>query len=190
MRVYSCYFSSGDPFEVFETQILLLEEILSEAVGRSLIGGDFNSKSPKWGETRLNRRGILVGEMVARNDLIVLNQNKETRSGGGGVNIINLTIAAPRLASRVGDWSVLKETTLSDYRCIEFNLEQQRQAVDKGRGNEERNPSWNTRPLCRERHRAHLETTRLIDELGCVEPAGSLEATVRSTRQKVLAPCD
>ena len=84
MRVYSCYFSSGDPFEVFETQILLLEEILSEAVGRSLIGGDFNSKSPKWGETRLNRRGILVGEMVARNDLIVLNQNKETRSGGGG----------------------------------------------------------------------------------------------------------
>ena len=47
VRVYSCYFSPNDPFEVFETQILLLEKSLSEAVGRSLIGGDFNSKSPE-----------------------------------------------------------------------------------------------------------------------------------------------
>ena len=73
VRVYSCYFSPNDPFEVFETQILLLEEILSEAVGRCLIGGDFNSKSPEWGEARLNKRGFLVGKMDARNDLIVLN---------------------------------------------------------------------------------------------------------------------
>ena len=50
MRVYSCYFSASDPFEVFETQILLLEESLSEAFGRSLIRGDFNSKSPEIGE--------------------------------------------------------------------------------------------------------------------------------------------
>ena len=76
----------GDPFEVFETQILLLEESLSEAFERSLIGGDFNSMSPEWGEARLDRRGILVGEMVARNDLIVLNQGKgfTFRQGAGG----------------------------------------------------------------------------------------------------------
>ena len=47
VRVYSCYFSRSDSFEVFETQILLLEKSLSEAVGLSLIGGDFNSKSPE-----------------------------------------------------------------------------------------------------------------------------------------------
>ena len=58
MRVYSCYFSPGDPFDVFEIQILLLEESRREAIGRSLIGGDFNSKSPEWGEARLYRRGI------------------------------------------------------------------------------------------------------------------------------------
>ena len=77
MRVCSCYFSPSDPFEVFETQILLLEESLSEAVRQSPIGGDFNSKSPEWGKAHLDRRGILVGEIVARNDLIVLNQSKE-----------------------------------------------------------------------------------------------------------------
>ena len=80
VRLYSCYFSPGDPFEVFETQILLLEESLSENVRRSLIGGDLNSKPPEWGEARLDRRGIL-----------------------------------------------------SDHRCIEFNLEQRRKTVDKGR---------------------------------------------------------
>ena len=67
---YSCYFSPNDPFEVFETQIHLFEENLSEAVGWTLIGGDFISKSPEWGEVRLGRRGILVGEVVS----IVLNQ--------------------------------------------------------------------------------------------------------------------
>ena len=99
MGVYSCYFSPNDPFEVFETQILLLEESISEAVGRSLIGGDFNSKSSKWGEARLDRREILVGEMVARNDMTVLNQGKEfTFRRGAGGSIIDLTIAAPCLA--------------------------------------------------------------------------------------------
>ena len=55
--MYRCYSSPNDPFEVFETQILLL----SEAFGCSLIGGDFNIKSPEWGESSLDRRGILAG---------------------------------------------------------------------------------------------------------------------------------
>ena len=50
VRVYSCYFSPNDPFEVFEIQILLLEESFSKAVGRTLIEGVFNSKSPECGE--------------------------------------------------------------------------------------------------------------------------------------------
>ena len=66
---------------------------------------------------------------------------------------------------------------MSDHQGSEFDLEQQCQAVDKGRGSEGRSPSWNTRQLCRERLRVHLATTRLIDELGWVEPAGSLEHT-------------
>ena len=55
VRVYSCYFSPNDPFETFETQILLLEESLKEASGRSFIAGDFNSMSSEWGEARLDR---------------------------------------------------------------------------------------------------------------------------------------
>ena len=191
MCVYNCYFSPNDPFEVFETQILLLEVSISQAVGRSLIGGDFNSNSPEWGEARLDRRGILVGEMVARNDLVVLNQGRElTFRRGAGRSIIDLTIAAPCLASRIRDLSVLEVITLSDHQCIEFNLEQRCQTVDKGRGVEGRSPSWNTRRLSRKRLRENLEETRLIDKIGWVWPAGSFEATVRSAKQKVVAACD
>ena len=119
MRVYSCYFSPNDAFEVFETPILLLEGSFSEAVGQCLIG---------------------VTSIVSR--------------------------------------------PIGHHRCIEFSLEQRCQAVDKGSGGKGRSPSWNTRRFCRERLRIHLETTRLIEELGWVGPAGSLEDTVRLARRK------
>ena len=141
VRVYSCYFSPSDPFEIFETQILLLEASLKEASGRSLIAGDFNSKSPEWGEARLYRRGILVVEMVARNDLIVLNRGRDLtfRRGAGGL-IIDLTIAAPRLSSRIGDWCVLDVITLSDHQCIEFSIQERSHPVNTGRGGKVRSP--------------------------------------------------
>ena len=89
VRVCSCYFSPNDPFEIFETQILLLEESLREASGRSLIAGDFNSKLPECSEARLYRRGILVGEMAARNDhqcigFSILERINPVKSGRGG----------------------------------------------------------------------------------------------------------
>ena len=43
VHVYSCYFSPGDPLEVFKTQIHLLEESLSETTRRIVIASDFNS---------------------------------------------------------------------------------------------------------------------------------------------------
>ena len=69
------YFSSNDPFEIFEIQIFLFEKSFHEAVWRVLIAGDFNGKSLECGEVRLHRRGILVSEMVARNDPIVFNRD-------------------------------------------------------------------------------------------------------------------
>ena len=86
VRVYGCYFSPNDPFEIYEIQILLYEESLRDASGRSLLAGDFNSKSPEWGEALLDGSGNLVGEMVAENDLIVLNRCRDfTFRRGAGV---------------------------------------------------------------------------------------------------------
>ena len=141
VRVYSCYFSPNNPSEIFDTEILLLEESLKEASGRSLIADDFNSKSPEWEEARLDRRGIVVGEMVARNDLSVLNRGRDfTFRRGAGGSIIDLTIAAPCLASRIGDWCVLKVITLSDHQCIEFSIQEWSHPVNTGRGSKVREP--------------------------------------------------
>ena len=122
VRGYSCYFSPGDPLAVFET-------------GRILIAGDFNSKLPEWEETSLDRREILVSEMVSRNDLIVLNRGREMAFRRGAVGlIINLMFTALRLASRIGDWCVLSVTTLSDHQCIEFSIQEPSHPVNTGRG--------------------------------------------------------
>ena len=189
--MYTCYFSHDDPFEMFETQILLLEESLREACGRSLIAGDYNSKSPEWVEARLDRRVILVGEMVAKNELILLNRGRDlTFIRGAGGLIIDRTIVTPRLASRIGDWCVLEVITLSDHQCIEFSIQERSHLENTGRGGKVRSPSWNTRRLSKDKLREHLEKTRLIDELGWAGSAGSLEDTVRSARRKVVAACD
>ena len=88
----------------------------------------------------------MVGEMVARNYLIVLNRGRDLtfRRVAGG-SIIDLTIAAPRLASRIGDWSVIEVITLSDHWCIEFSTQERSRPVNTGRGGKVRSPSWNTK---------------------------------------------
>ena len=89
----------------------------------------------------------MVGEMVARNDLIVLNRSRDFtfRRGAGGGSIIDLTIAVPRLASRIGDWCVLEVLTLSDHQCIEFSIHERSHPVNVARGVKVRNPFWNTK---------------------------------------------
>ena len=191
VHVYSRYFSSNDPSEIFETQILLLEESLRKASGRSLIAGDFNSKSPEWREARLGRREVLVGEMVTRNDLIVLNRGRDYTFRRGAVgSIIVLTIAASRLPSRIGDWCVFEVITLTDHQCIEFSIQERSHPVNAGLGGKGRSPSWKTKRLSKDKLREHLEETRLIDELGWAKSAETLEDTVRAARRKVVAACD
>ena len=111
------------------------------------------------------------------------------RQAAGG-SIIDLTFAAPRLASRIVDWCVLQVINLSGNQCIEFNIQERSHPVNTGRGGKGRSPSWNTRRLSKDKLPKHLEGTRHIDELGWAKSAGSLEDTVRVARRKVVAACD
>ena len=74
------------------------EGSFSEAAGRTLIAGDFNSKLHTWGKSQLERKGVLFGEMVAGNKLLLLNRGGELtfrREARG--SIINLKFSTPRL---------------------------------------------------------------------------------------------
>ena len=79
--------------------------------------------------------------MVVRNYLIVLNRGRDFmfRRGAEG-SIIDLTIAVPRLASRIDDWRVLEVITLSDHQCIEFSIEERNHPVNTGRCGKVRSP--------------------------------------------------
>ena len=62
------------------------------------------------------------------------------RRGARG-SIIDLTFAALRLASRIGDWCVLEVMTLNDRRCIELSIEERSHPVNAGRGGKGRSLS-------------------------------------------------
>ncbi|XP_043472927.1 uncharacterized protein LOC122505400 [Leptopilina heterotoma] len=167
VRVYSCYFSPNDPLKKFEAEVQAFEESIKAFGGDVLIAGDFNSKSPEWGETRLDKRGTLVSDMVAANDLVVMNRGREfTFRRGVSGSIIDLTIASPRVARRFARWKVLDETTMSDHQYIEFIV-----AEKNPRGNirphiGHKSPSWNLRRLNREKLVESLADARAIHELG------------------------
>ena len=133
----------------------------------------------------------MVGEMAARNDLIVFNQGRDfTFRRGAGGSFIDLTFAAPSLSSGIVDWCVLQIITLSDHQCIEFSIRERSHPASSERGGKGRSPSWNTRRLSKDRLQKNLEETRLIDELDWAKSAGSLEDTVLAARRKMVAVCD
>ena len=54
----------------------------------------------------------------------------------------DLTIAAHRLVSKIGDWCVLEVTDLSVHQCIEFSMQEQSHPVNTGKGGKGRSPYW------------------------------------------------
>lgn len=191
VRIYSCYFSPNVHIGDFEANIQALEDSLRACSVDSLIVGDFNAKSPEWGETRLDRRGVLVNEMVARNDLIVVNRGQEfTFRRGAVASILDLTIASPRLARRIRDWGVLDEVTLSDHQYIEFTVSEDGPKRGSSRSSGRKRPSWNIRRLDVERLKESLEAARLIDELGWTKQPQGMEQIVSEARHAVIAACD
>ena len=124
MRIYSCYFSPNDHLNKLEAEIQDLEDSVRSTRKDVFMTGDFNSKSPQWGETRLDKRGTIVEEMVARSDLTVVNAGQVfTFTRGDSGSIIDLKIATAGVARRISDWNVLDKETLSDHRYIEFSID-------------------------------------------------------------------
>lgn len=67
-----------------------------------LIGGDFNAKSPMWGETKTDNREEKINEWTAEMDLVILNEGTEpTFVRGEAASIIDLTIVNQQVARMV-----------------------------------------------------------------------------------------
>lgn len=74
MCVFSVYVSPNCLIRAFESFLQGLQSCIRSTEGMVVIGGDFNSKSPMWGDPREDERGRILTEWVSSLSLCVLNE--------------------------------------------------------------------------------------------------------------------
>lgn len=130
LRVYSCYYSPNDSYDVFLKNLDDLEDSIRKTKGQLLMAGDFNSKSPEWGLNKLGKRGVAVSELMERNGLIVQNQRQTyTFRRGDTGSVVDLTFTNN---IKLHEWIVLEDITLSDHQYITYELRLRREKRAEG----------------------------------------------------------
>lgn len=161
VRIYSCYFSPNMHITDFESAINRLELSIRGANGNVLVGGDFNSKSPEWNSGSLDRRGIIVNEMIASLGLTVFNNgDSPTFRRGQSMSIIDITFGSYVFDNQLLNWRVLDEVTLSDHQYITFDITDRRAELRV----EAERPKWNVRKLNVDKFSSyirHVKETRM-----------------------------
>ncbi|XP_033229049.1 uncharacterized protein LOC117180668 [Belonocnema kinseyi] len=108
-----------------------------------LLGCDASSHHSVWGITNINDRGRDLIEYLAVTDMEILNRGDtpicqvKNRS-----EVFDLTLCSERLRSRVVDWRVSNEESLSDHKYIPFQLNLGKPVVSKVKN--PRNTLWDS----------------------------------------------
>lgn len=121
----SCYASGNRDLDHLEDLLDEISSIIRGNVGKTVIVGDYNAKSPLWGMIKTDARGAIMEEWIAQNDLVVINEGtKPTFQVENYTSILDLTLVTPDLKDQIQNWDVLDEDTLSDHNYISFELKQ------------------------------------------------------------------
>lgn len=112
---------------------------------RAIIVGDFNAKSPQWGMAYSDVRGQVVTEWTAQYDFTVVNSgNKATFLRRDYGSILDLTIATPNIKTRIINWRVEEQETLSDHNYITFEVLDKNSTKSR---NIQKVRGWNSRKI-------------------------------------------
>jgi hypothetical protein len=131
MVVVATYFSPNRPLIAFEGHLENLARVLRrEAPKPVLLMGDLNAKSAAWGSPVTDARGETLRDWAVTMGLAVVNQGRaNTCVRWQGGSIVDITLATPVIADRIGDWRVLEEVeTLSDHMYIRMRVSPSRAA--------------------------------------------------------------
>jgi len=120
ITVYTCYWYGLYTVEFLDR----LEGSIKTQTGIVIIAGDFNTKSPAWGE--IIERILKVMDMMASLDMVVCNYgDKPTFSrvynGGLSRSHIDITFVSGRGSQTVRDWEVLYQYSGSLHKYISFS---------------------------------------------------------------------
>lgn len=121
--IFSCYSSGNQELTVLEQMLDEITTLIRKSNNKCIIAGDFNCKSTLWGMNKTDIRGSKMEEWVAELDLLLLNDgNEPTFECDNYGSILDLTFATQGLNTRVTEWSVLKDESLSDHNYILFSI--------------------------------------------------------------------
>lgn len=126
-EVYSVYASGNRDIHELEETLNEIEQRMRSGSGVAVIAGDFNAKSPQWGETSTDNRGRMMSEWIANNDLSILNKpNEPTFKRRDYTSTLDLTLCTNAIQRRTIHWGVSEKETLSDHNYIIFEIGEQR----------------------------------------------------------------
>lgn len=187
--IFSCYFSPNDNREKFAEELAELE-IRVRMAGEVIITGDFNAKSPLWGEWRRDWRGQLVEEMISRLDLAVITiGGSPTFRRGNAESIIDLTLASQQVARRISGWEVLEKESLSDHSYILFHLDGNVAWQEDIRAGS-RMKAWNAKKIDPVALEEALEEMRLLDSFSGNRRVATIEEKVERVTRDIARVCD
>ncbi len=121
---FSCYHTPNISAEEHQTLLDELEDAIAQAEGELLVGGDFNAKSEEWGDSEPDVRGRRLTDLIARQNLAILNSGTTTtfRRTGCRHTIIDVSLSSENHAANIKDWTVLEEENGSDHQYIRFDI--------------------------------------------------------------------
>ncbi|XP_060516982.1 uncharacterized protein LOC132696260 [Cylas formicarius] len=121
--IYSCYISPNVDIVTFENFLHKLREDMKKQKKEMVIGGDFNAKSFLWSPKPEDRRGELLSEWLAEENLIVHNRgNVPTFIRGSSESYIDITFSTQKIARQVINWKVLEKENLSLHQHILYTI--------------------------------------------------------------------
>lgn len=192
IRIYSCYFSPNDSLADFGADLNALEHSIRSTKKGSIITGDFNSKSPAWGESRLDKRGKMVSELIAANNFLLLNKgNEPTFRRGASSSIIDLSIATSDIAGKVTKWGVLDIASLSDHMYIEICVKMTDPKLNQRAGDQhDKFAGWNVNKLNKAKLLKHISDAKAIEDLGWMEESNDLQRIAKITKESLTEACN
>ena len=108
-----------------------LENLITQLPKPFLLLGDFNGHSQQWGSNAVNSRGKIIEDLIAANDLCLLNTGSPTFcSQKGTLTHVDLSISDPSLFLDF-EWKVLDDLYGSDHFPIVIGFNQQSEEVSR-----------------------------------------------------------
>jgi hypothetical protein len=176
----SCYFCPNKPIHEYALRLDKLSSIIRSQTKDVVVAGDFNSKSPEWGEDILDNRGQLLLDWAAACGLASLNVgNTPTFERGRYGSILDITFCSAGIVNWFSSWKVLKEESLI---MFEVNTDNVARRVKQ---NVSINKSWKIGVAGEKQLR--LAIKRHLDRSN-ITTSGDLVAAVTSACEDALQP--